>query len=113
MLNRKSDCTIETGVKRLSRYGPSMALGYRGMAQDGPLSPRALGPGLVRLGRLGAVMAMRVKNMQNGQKIDTGHWTEMKPSCGDAGGTSRHEAQLKTKVDLRRRTKIRINEGGI
>ena len=34
------------------------------------------------------------------------YWTEMKPSCGDAGGTSRHEARLKTKVDLRRRTKV-------
>ena len=30
----------------------------------------------------------------------------MKPSCGDAGGTSRHEARLKTKVYLRRRTKV-------
>ena len=28
------------------------------------------------------------------------YWTETKPSCGDAGGTSRHEAQLNTKVDL-------------
>ena len=35
-----------------------------------PSTRAALGPGLVRLGRLGAVMATRVKNVQNGQKID-------------------------------------------
>ena len=48
-----------------------------------------------------------------GPSVVTSHVTQlsltvpkMKPSCGDAGGTSRHEARLKTKVDLRRRTKI-------
>ena len=30
----------------------------------------------------------------------------MKPSYGDAGGTSRHEAQFKTEVYLRRRTEV-------
>ena len=32
------------GVVKLSRDGPSMALGYRGMAKDGPLFPRTPSP---------------------------------------------------------------------
>ena len=38
--------------------------------------------------------------------MELAYWSEMEPSCGDAGGTSRHETQLKTKVYLRRRTKV-------
>ena len=33
-----------------------------------PSTQTALDPGLVRFGRLGAVMATRVQNVQNGQK---------------------------------------------